>query len=153
MSAERLDKLERVVIKMESSVAVLSDKMSDVAASLSTMSAAVSKLALYDVKIERIEKDVTNIATNLRSTDKRISIMSEEHYDKCNTEIIQVQKQGINRAYQFLVGGLTIVSIAFGYIYSDMKDIENKCNKITSNISNLEKVIAVIENSIEKENK
>jgi len=151
MSAERLNKLEKIVIKMEGSISTLTDKMADVASALSTMSSAMSKLAVYDSKIERMEKDITNVASGVRAVNDRITALHSEHASHCEVKIDEVRNSGVKRLIYGLSVGLGALTFAFGYLYLDINAHEDADRKNHELLGKIRTQLAVIEEKIRKD--
>jgi len=152
MSVERLNKLERIVIKMEGSISNLTDKMSDVASALSTMSDAMSRLAVYDTKMERMEKDITNIASAVRTVNERITSLHSEHSNHCEVKIDEVRNSGVKRLVYGLSVGLGALTFAFGYLYLDINAHEDADRKNHELLGEIRTQLAVIEEKLKKAN-
>jgi len=149
VSVERLDNLERVVIKLEGSVSTLTEKMGDVAASLQTMSQALSKLALYDVKIQRIEKDITNVASSVRTTNKRIDELHTEHSKACETNLNNLDEKGVKRFRTAVSLTLGILTVAFGYLYKDIESHQTTDTIMYESVKKIDVKLAKIDGRID----
>jgi len=131
MNIERFDELERSVLKMENTVGSLADKMSDVATSLNTMSKAVSKLALYDLKIERIEKDITNVADSVRRTNERITSLHSSHTEHCSTKLEDTSRDFNKLSLTRFLMGVSAATFLFGYLWVQLHDAQMTNEKIS----------------------
>ena len=130
MSAERIDKLEKAFIKLESTMDNMNQKMVEVADSLKKMSTAVSQLAIYDMKLDMLKQDLSNIATQYRQLNSKVDSLHTEHYEECDTNLKKVSKDSIGR----FVAGISLLAFAFGYMYLDIKAQREYCETLAEKL-------------------
>jgi outer membrane murein-binding lipoprotein Lpp len=157
---ERVTDLEKAFIRLETTTTVLVDKMSDVASSMQTMSHAVSQLATVSAKVDRLDKDIHAVATEQRNLSARVSTnyatvndkiatLHEDTTRKCTDEHKEVDKNGIARLIFGLGIASTMIGIAFGYLYIDVKEVVNEQRVVESKVSDNRKDVAVIINKLD----
>lgn len=133
VSDERLVELEKAMVKIEGTVGVLAEKMTDIASAVNTMSHGISKLAVTDTKVESLSDDIRHLADAHRSavsrTDsqikdiyERINAHHENHNEYCETntkettENFEIKLQRIeNKALMYFVWGVTVATSLFSY--------------------------------------
>jgi len=157
---ERVTDLEKAFIRLETTTTVLVDKMSDVASSMQTMSNAVSQLATVSAKVDRLDKDVhavaseqrslsARVATNYAAVNDKIATLHADTTAKCNNEHKEVDKNGIARLIFGLGIASTMIGVAFGYLYIDLKEVVGEQKVVEVAVSNYKKDVAVIINKLD----
>lgn len=86
---DKMLELESAIIRVESNINALTDKMGDMSTAVRTMSQAVSKLAVTDVKVERLERDIQSIGDYSRRSTEAL----EDSVNKLNSKIDRLNEQ------------------------------------------------------------
>lgn len=131
--SEKFIELEKAIIKIEGTVGVLAEKMTDIASAVGTMSDGISKLAVTDTKVESLSDDVRHLGDAVRSLSSRtdthihdirekISNHHENHDDFCDINIRQVvddfdkKLQKVeNKSLMYFVWAVLVAAFLFGY--------------------------------------
>ena len=133
MSAERLNKLEQGLVRMEGAMGSLTDKMTDIAGSMGEISKAVTTLAVVDVRMTDIDKSVDNLANAHRALAAKVELHNAQnivmHTDTTDT----ADKNGWRRfslALTFVVG-------VFGYLYIDIQSTESGHTEVSKELKTI----------------
>jgi len=135
---ERIDTLEKGLIRLEGNMGALTKEMSTVASSIVKISEAVTKLAVVDVRISDLDKSINNVADAHRSLSNRVDALDSTHSIRHGTTLEKADTSGWRRF------GLAMaaMSACFGYLYIDV-GAERKGHQAVL------KELAVIERSID----
>ena len=131
MSVERIDKLEKSVIKMESTVSQLAEKMSDVADSLNTMSQAVSQLAVFDMKLDMLKQDIQAVADAHRTLEDKVHDYHADHAETCNTKLEGTRDDFNKLSLTRFFMGVSAATFLFGYLWVQLHDEKLANEKIS----------------------
>lgn len=147
--------LENAIIRVESNVNALTDKMSDMSSAVQTMSHAVSKLAVTNVKVDRLEKDIQNIGEysrkNIDHLDEKVDklygkmdALSVDHTQACIERVddlgVKTEERGVSRFNLMLwmvfgsLGFLVMLAGVFGSIFqNNIGSMDKKIDKLLAN--------------------
>jgi len=149
MEVERLEKLEIVTVRLETTLTNLSEKIASVAEIVSNVNSLISSIALLNSRTDRLEQDIKNLATMLRDLKDTMTASESHNTIKLNSEFEDLDKRGVNRAYKFLGIGMTTVTLLFSYIYKDIKSSEHDQKAISEKISVLRTDLAILNKEVE----
>lgn len=133
---DKVDKLEKNLIRVEMSICNLAEKVSDTLDVLASIKTAVQGFVVLNTKMERLDSDMSKYATTTRedirdlyklidTLKSDINDLSVEHTNT-NTEALgklddKCEKRSTSRTRIVLTVFMTALAFVFGYFYLDLK--------------------------------
>jgi len=122
MSIDRVDALEMSVLKMESTIESLAEKMGEVADSLNIMSNTVSKLALYEMKLDILKTDIQGVAESHRILEKAVEVYHTDDIEGCYNKLTGTKNDMDKISFKRFSMGMGVATFLFGYLWIQLHD-------------------------------